>query len=212
MVFRYVYNIEKFFAKNGGRMFTFLLSIENENDRAFVEKLYIKYGKKIYLVAFGVLGKKEDAEDCLQDVMRIIIDNLQLFSSVEEENLIRLLVKCTRNTAIDKYRAEKRKRSKELSLDEPDENCETAELSDGADGIEDILINKETRRRLNEIIAQIPPVYRDILFFRYDLSLKYSEIARLLGVSESVVKVRLYRAKQALLKTKKEELYELRKK
>ena len=61
-------------------MFTFLLNIENEADRAFVENLYIKYGKKIYLVAFGVLGKKEDAEDCLQDVMRIIIDNLQLFA------------------------------------------------------------------------------------------------------------------------------------
>ncbi len=192
-------------------MFTFLLSIENEKDRAFVEKLYVKYGKKIYLVAFGVLGKKEDAEDCLQDVMRIIIDNLQLFSSVEEENLIRLLVKCTRNTAIDKYRAEKRKRGKECSLDEPNENGEAQEIADEADSLDDILINKETRGRLNDIIAEIAPAYRDILFFRYDLSLKYAEIARLLNVSESVVKVRLHRAKQALLKTKKEELYELRK-
>jgi RNA polymerase sigma-70 factor (ECF subfamily) len=162
-------------------------------------------------VAFGVLGKKEDAEDCLQDVMRIIIDNLQLFCSVEEENLIRLLVKCTRNTAIDKYRAEKRKRGKERSLDEPNTDGEAQEIADGEDSLDDILINKENRSRLNEIIAEIPPVYRDILFFRYDLSLKYSEIARLLGVSESVVKVRLYRAKQTLLKTKKEELYELRK-
>lgn len=201
----------KDFIKTGDIMFTFLLSIENENDRVFVEKLYLKYGKKIYLVAFGVLGKKEDAEDCLQDVMRIIIDNLQLFCSVEEENLIRLLVKCTRNTAIDKYRAEKRKRGKERSLDEPNTDGEAQEIADGEDSLDEILINKENRSRLNEIIAEIPPVYRDVLFFRYDLSLKYSEIARLLGVSESVVKVRLYRAKQTLLKTKKEELYELRK-
>ena len=191
-------------------MFTFLLNIENEADRAFVENLYIKYGKKIYLVAFGVLGKKEDAEDCLQDVMRIIIDNLQLFYSVKDENLIRLIVKCTRNTAIDKYRAEKRKRSKEFSLDEPNENGDVPEFSDEEESIEELLINKETRRLLNDIISEIAPIYRDVLFFRYDLSLKYSEIARLLGVSENVVKVRLYRAKQALIKTKKEELYELR--
>lgn len=191
-------------------MFTFLLNIENENDRAFVENLYIKYGKKIYLVAFGVLGKKEDAEDCLQDVMRIIIDNLALFSSVKDENLIRLIVKCTRNTAIDKYRAEKRKRVKELSLDEPCESGETPDFPDEGDSIEEILINKETRRLLNGIISEIAPIYRDILFFRYELSLKYSDIARLLGVSENVVKTRLYRAKQALIKTKKEELYELR--
>ena len=190
-------------------MFTFLLSIENENDRAFVEKLYLKYGKKIYLVAFGVLGKKEDAEDCLQDVMRIIIDNLQLFSSLEEENLIRLLVKCTRNTAIDRYRAEKRKRQKEFSIDEPCENGESPDFADETENIEEILINKEKRSRINEIISEIAPVYRDILFFRYDLSMKYSEIARLLGISENVVKIRLYRAKQALLKTRKEELYEL---
>ena len=164
-------------------MFTFLLNIENEADRAFVENLYIKYGKKIYLVAFGVLGKKEDAEDCLQDVMRIIIDNLQLFYSVKDENLIRLIVKCTRNTAIDKYRAEKRKRSKEFSLDEPNENGDVPEFSDEEENIEDLLINKETRRLLNGMISEIAPIYRDVLFFRYELSLKYSEIARLLGVS-----------------------------
>lgn len=191
-------------------MFTFLFNIENEADRAFVEDLYIKYGKKIYLVAFGVLGKREDAEDCLHDVMRIIIDNLQLFYSVKEENLIRLIVKCTRNTAIDRYRAEKRKRSKELSLDEPNEDGSTSDFTDDTESIEEILINKETRRRLRDIIAEIPPIYRDVLFFRYDLSLKYSEISRLLGVSENVVKTRLYRAKQALLKTNREELYELR--
>jgi RNA polymerase sigma-70 factor (ECF subfamily) len=191
-------------------MFTFLFNIENEADRAFVENLYIKYGKKIYLVAFGVLGKREDAEDCLQDVMRIIIDNLGLFADIKEENLIRLIVKCTRNTAIDKYRAEKRKNGKEFSLDEPLENGEIPELPDGSDSIEEMLINKETRRRLKDIISEIAPIYRDILFFRYELSFKYSEIARLLGVSENVVKTRLYRAKQILLKTKKEELYELR--
>lgn len=191
-------------------MFTLLLNIENEADRAFVEQLYIKYGKKIYLVALGVLGKKEDAEDCLQDIMRIIIDNLQLFYSVKEENLIRLIVKCTRNTAIDKYRAEKRKRGQELSLDDPNEDGEYRELADEAESIEEMLINKETRALLNDIISEIAPIYRDVLFFHYDLSLKCSEIARLLGVSENVVKVRLYRAKQALIKTKKEELYELR--
>ena len=171
-------------------MFTFLLNIENEADRAFVENLYIKYGKKIYLVAFGVLGKKEDAEDCLQDIMRIIIDNLQLFSSVKDENLIRLIVKCTRNTAIDKNRAEKITHGKEFSLDVPCESGETPDFTDGGDSVEAILINKETRRLLNDIISDIAPIYRDILFFRYELSLKYSEIARLLGVSESVVKTR----------------------
>ncbi len=40
-------------------MLPIILAINNENDRRFVEDIYIKYRKKIYCVAFNIL-KKED--------------------------------------------------------------------------------------------------------------------------------------------------------
>lgn len=39
-------------------MLPIIAAINDESDRDFVEDIYNKYGKKMYLVAFGVLKKK----------------------------------------------------------------------------------------------------------------------------------------------------------
>lgn len=95
-------------------MFSIVLKINDEDDRNFVENIYHQYGKKIYKIAFNILKKEADAEDCLQDVIKIIIDDVDRFRSASHEYLINLLVKCTRNTAINKYKREKKRRSVEI--------------------------------------------------------------------------------------------------
>lgn len=84
-------------------MLPIIVAINDESDRDFVEDIYNKYGKKMYLVAFGVLKKKVDAEDCVHDVIKIIIDNIERFRNADYNHLINLIVKCTRNDAINKY-------------------------------------------------------------------------------------------------------------
>ena len=61
------------------------------------------------------------------------------------------------------------------------------------------------------MIAELDPIYRDILFLRYRYAMKNGEIARLLNISESAVKVRYLRAKKLLLKKRGKELDEMRK-
>ena len=51
-------------------MLPIIAAINDESDRDFVEDIYNKYGKKMYLVAFGVLKKKVDAEDCVHEIGR----------------------------------------------------------------------------------------------------------------------------------------------
>ena len=46
---------------------------------------------------------------------------------------------------------------------------------------------------------------------KYKFRMKNSAIAAVLGVSESVVNMRLHRAKKMLLKTKEDELYDIQK-
>ena len=93
-----------------------------------------------------------------------------------------------------------------------DEEETEIEIADDAENFDDILITEENKKRLSELISELDVIYQDVLYLRYQMWMSNSEIAKLLGVSENVVKVRLHRAKAILLKTRRDELNELRKK
>ena len=198
-------------------MLPIILAINNEDDRNFVEKIYVQYGKKIYKVAFKVLNNSEDAEDCLHDVIKIIIDHLDVFQSADGERFIKLLVTCTRNAALDIYRKNKIKHINErkrklYTNEEIDDNDVDIENIPDEDMFSDlILINEENRKRISEMIEELDPLYRDVLYLRYQYSMKNQDIAKILKVSESVVKVRYHRAKKILLQKRGKELDEMRK-
>lgn len=198
-------------------MLSIILAIDNEDDRNFVENIYHQYGKKIYKIAFNILKKEADAEDCLHDVIKIIIDDIGRFRSASHEYLINLLVKCTRNAAINQYNREKKRHAVEISMytksnhyDSGEDEAEM-EFADDLEQFESILINEENRKRLSELIAELDTIYQDVLYFRYQMWMTHAEIAKLLSISENTVKIRLYRARNILLKTRSKELNELRK-
>lgn len=197
-------------------MLPIVMIIGDEDDRAFVDKIYRLYGKKIYLSALKILNSPEDAEDCLQDVIKTVIDRLELFQGADEEQLIKLLVVCTRNTAIDLYRKKKKRLLNEAEYPVFDDG--EARDTDAATDIPDesafsdrILINEENRKRITAMIEELDPIYRDILLLRYRYAMKNGEIAKLLNISESAVKVRYLRAKKLLLQKRGKELDEMRK-
>lgn len=199
-------------------MLPIILAINNENDRRFVEDIYIKYRKKIYCVAFNILKKEDMAEECVHDVINIVINNLERFKLSDKNHFINLLVKCTRNAAINIYNREKKRRSFEVSMyinlnsHDFDEEETEIEIADDAENFDDILITEENKKRLSELISELDVIYQDVLYLRYQMWMSNSEMAKLLGVSENVVKVRLHRAKAILLKTRRDELNEIRKK
>ena len=197
-------------------MLPIVFTINDDTDRAFVEKIYRLYGKKIYLSALKILNNHEDAEDWLHDVIKNVIDHLHLFQVEEEERLIKLLVVSTRNTAINIYRKNKDKLQNETEY-KPDFDGE----ADGMNALESIadedafsdriLIDEENRKRIAKMIEELAPIYRDVLSLRYQYAMKNEEIAKILNISESAVKVRYLRAKKLLLKKRGDELDEMRK-
>ena len=198
-------------------MLPIILAINNEDDRAYVEKIYNQYGKKIYKIAFKILNNTEDAEDCVHDVVKIIIDNLEIFQALEGEQLIKLLVTCSRNAALNIYRKNKIKhinegKRKPYTGDETDEkDLDIESVSDDGMFVDLIVINEESRKRISEMIEKLDPIYKDVLYLRYQYSMKNQDIAKMLKVSESVVKVRYHRAKKILLQKRGKELDEMRK-
>ena len=50
-------------------MLAVIMAITDEDDRLFVETVFNKYSKKMYLIAVNILNNHEDAEDCVQDTI-----------------------------------------------------------------------------------------------------------------------------------------------
>ncbi len=122
-------------------MLPIILAINDEGDRNFVGDIYSRYGKQMYIIAFDILKKKENAEDCVHDVIKIIINNIERFRSADYEYLINLIAKCTRNTAINIYNKEKRYLL--CVQDSHTEECEKKSLSMILKNFDNILINEE---------------------------------------------------------------------
>lgn len=198
-------------------MLPIILAINNDEERNFVEEIYTQYGKRIYMVALNILKHSEDAEDCLQDVIRIIIDHLEIFRAMDREGLIKLLVTCTRNAALDIYRKNKIKyfyeeKTKRYSDDEMEsDNGRMENIPDEEALADSILISSENQKRIAAMIEELEPIYRDILFLRYRYAMKNQEIAKILNISENAVKVRYHRARKILLEKRGRELDEMRK-
>jgi RNA polymerase sigma factor (sigma-70 family) len=62
------------------------------------------------------------------------------------------------------------------------------------------LFDDDTHRRLYEAIAQLSPEAAEILILRYVHNTSDAEIAKMLGVSRTVVAVRLFRTRARLKK------------
>lgn len=196
-------------------MLPIVLMMNRDSDRSFVEKLYHQYRKNIYASAFKILRHKEDTEDCVQDVIQTVIRHVDTFRNASRDELIKLLAVCTRNAAINIYRKNKRKQDRESHL--PLDREYEAQLlpidrllyhqQDPAE----IVVGKENKRELVQMIAEMDDVYKDVLLLRYQYKMSNRKIADILKISENAVGVRLHRAKKILLKEREAELNEIRK-
>ena len=197
-------------------MIPIVLTINSDGDRFFVEKLYLQYRKNIYAAAFKILKHREDAEDCVQDVIKTVIGHVDKFRDVAPEELAKLLAVCTRNAAINIYRKNRKKKDNEsrISFDSVHEEELLREMKRTDDQNKNpavIAVNKESKQRLAQIISELDDIYRDVLVLRVQYKLNNREIADILKISPNTVNVRLHRAKKILLEERGAELDEIRK-
>ena len=198
-------------------MLPIILTINHSGDRDFVESLYRRYRKKIYASAFKILNQREDAEDCVQDVIKTVILHPDTFRSADPAGLSKLLALCTRNAALDLYRKNKKRQDHESNLPFDPEHeqellPEMKNLTEQAVSPDKLVLNEENKHRIAQMIADLDDIYRDVLILQYRYHMKNKEIAEILKISENTVGVRLYRAKQILLQERRTELDEIRKK
>ena len=157
------------------------------------------YERKVYVMALSFLKNEADAEDAAQEAFLRAYRNLASFRS--EAKFGTWLISITLNEARGRLR--KAKTVVLQSLDEePDAegHVSPALLRDWREIPSEALERQEVRSLLQTAVGELPPMYREIVLLRDVEELSIAEVAGLLQVTESSVKVRLHRARIMLQK------------
>lgn len=167
------------------------MAIQTEEDRNTIEDLYQNYHRMMLYIAKGILKDQEKAEDAVSQTFLKIIDNLQKFSFQDcnkTRGLIGILVK---GICYDMLRSENRR--EQIPLEESDL------LGDLKDVPYEKLVSEEGYRTILSEISELSEKLSSVLNLKYVYGYSDREIAELLNISQENVRVRLYRAKTALL-------------
>lgn len=142
---------------------------------------------KLFRLALCITRNREEAEDIVQDTM------LRVWNRREEWNVWETVegfcLTICRNLAID--------RSQKMDARHVELTPEVTELPDMA--APDKLMERDERLGiLHRLIAELPEKQRTILQLRDVEGKSYKEIAEILQLTEEVVKVNLFRARQRI--------------
>ncbi len=154
----------------------------------------------VFSFSMKVCGHREDAEDTMQDVLMKSVRYLPEFESPKA--LVVWLYKVARNRCLMRRRRSKFAPKEHLSLEElmPDrEELESLSKGDGHSPEESVL-EAESTERLREAVLRIPAPYRLVLVLHDMEELSTEEVARVAGLREGTVRVRLHRARLYLRK------------
>ncbi|NWK12838.1 RNA polymerase sigma factor [Clostridium cadaveris] len=153
--------------------------------RLSVEILIEKYKNNIYVIAFNLCKNAQDAEDVVQDTF---IQYLSKKNDFETEQHIRAwLIRVAINKAKNKNNTFFRRNTLHLE-----------------DYIETLTFESSESLELFEEVMKLPKKYRVVIHLFYYEDYSVNEIADILNISVSNVKVRLSRGRMLLKETLKE--------
>lgn len=164
------------------------------DDGAF-EQLVLVHQRQVYNLCLRICCNEADAMDLSQEAFIRAWRGLGQYQFGAEFST--WLYRLTRNVCIDFLRAQKRRQTVPLHLND-DEGETELPLPDTAEGPEERAVAGERRRALAQAMQALSPEHREILTLRVIEDLPYEQIAQILGVRTGTVKSRLARARISL--------------
>lgn len=165
----------------------FLKELKKKNPKSLV---YIsdKYSNLIFKVAYGILGKRNLSEECLNDVLLKIWENGYCYKKGEKE-FFKWVMIIAKYSAIDLLRKDIKK-PKVVELAGIKNNVESY--------IEEDLINKEIVNSIKKEIEFMSDKDKEIFIQKFYLDKQSKDIGNELGESEKYINLRIYRIRRKL--------------
>lgn len=145
----------------------------NADIQQFEEK-YDRYGAMVYRLAMVYLGRPADAEDVTQEVFFRLLYRAPVFAGGEHEK--RWLLRVTANLCKNQLKRERR--TVALEADYPMPSPESFGVADA--------------------VVRLPEKYKAVIHLHYYEGYSVAEIANILKLSRSGVKMRLKRGRELL--------------
>lgn len=166
-------------------MLVYLQMIPEEKGKRKFRRLHDKYKGLMFYVANRILNNEMDAEDAVHEAFIAISKNISKISDVNANKTRSYVVTIVSNEAKNIYRTKKRHETV---------GFEEAFMGEKVFGHE--------MSALAMAMARLPAKYREVLLLKYDNGYKSKEIAKMLGMSDGMVRQTLMKARELL----KEEL------
>ncbi len=174
-------------------------------DETAFEELVAAYHRRIWNIAYQMVGDSDDADDITQEAFVRVYRAIGRFR--EESSLATWVYRITVNLSTDFLR--RRRRHEAVSLEQVDADSHSARHDPVAAGSPAGTHNPsasplreaetaELRAKLKEAILSLPDHYRSVVILRDVEGLSYREIASVLGCPEGTVMSRLFYAKRSL--------------
>ncbi len=163
------------------------------------EQVYRDYAPRVYNLARRMLGNNADAEDVTQDVLLQVVRKLSTFRG--ESAFSTWLHRVTVNAALAhrRKRASHHERQMQDGLDQlVDDGYSHGPVRHWAIGPEQQVLDRETQELIEQAIARLPEIYRDVYVLADVEGLPNAEIGEMLGLSLPAVKSRLHRARMMM--------------
>ncbi len=168
-----------------------LVTSAQRGDHAAFAQLVERYQTPVYNLAFRMLINANDAEDAAQETFLRAYTNLKTFKG--DQKFATWLLSIAAHYCIDRLR-----RRKQLSWLSLDEQALGETLSSNLPEPVEESLRHESQQEVERLVERLSPANRLVVVLRYWHDLSIEEIARTTGDSVSAIKVKLFRARQAL--------------
>lgn len=169
-----------------------LLAAARAGDKQALETLLEHHQPQVYRFGLKMCRDPEDAKDILQETLLAMARSVRDFRGAS--SLSTWLYTIARSFCIKKRRRSKFAPEPESSLD-TGMTAEARHLAAQGENPDEALAGRQVERALEQAIAALDPMYREVLLLRDVEGLSAPEVAEVVGASVQAVKSRLHRAR-----------------
>ena len=157
-----------------------------------LEELVRQHSRLVYRIAYAALRSHHDAEDATQETFLRVLRYSHKLATVEEPKT--WLARIAWRVAVDRSRQRGRKQA--VELDDPGNSAEQARSSDAP--ADRAMQSSQENAQLERLIVALPKKLREPLILSAVEEMSPREVAAMLGVNESAVRSRVFRARKIL--------------
>ncbi|TXF88619.1 sigma-70 family RNA polymerase sigma factor [Neolewinella aurantiaca] len=154
-----------------------------------LSELYKRYEKKVYYRCLGVVKDKSLAQDLAHDVFIKVFANLNKFKGTADFSF--WIHAITYNHCVSYLRKAKR-----LRFDPIEPGVD--QVDDGDEALTEKIVHDLQITQLDHLLSSLPREEELLLLMRYQDKMQIREIATILSIGESAVKMRLSRSRNRL--------------